>query len=239
MQGVFIVVVAGGPRLGDLRAGALASADLGGRRDGVRGRGHRGRDGRRRGGGAVVLALPRPAVARDGPAGFASPREWRGPAGPAGPERVHDIGPIAYRTGERRVLRRGRGDHRQVGDQARRRRRRGRRRACAGSPRDAWSRASTSGTARPRPRRRPPGARPRPGGVQGSSCPRSLVIRKDGEISALAAVAPRQTTISGLRTANSASSHGRHARRCSGPGVWWIRRLPFVVNRKCFTALVT
>jgi len=26
MQGVFIVVVAGGPRLGDLRAGALASA---------------------------------------------------------------------------------------------------------------------------------------------------------------------------------------------------------------------
>ena len=64
-------------------------------------------------------------------------------------------------------------------------------------------------------------------------------MRKDGEISALAAVAPRQTTISGLSTVNSASSHGRHARRCSGPGVWWIRRFPLGANRKCFTALVT
>ena len=48
MQGVFIVVVAGGPRLGDLRAGALASAAGGERRDGVRRGGRRGRDGRRR-----------------------------------------------------------------------------------------------------------------------------------------------------------------------------------------------
>ena len=35
MQGVFIVVVAGGPRLGDLRAGALASRG-GERGDGLR-----------------------------------------------------------------------------------------------------------------------------------------------------------------------------------------------------------
>jgi hypothetical protein len=47
---------------------------------------------------------------------------------------------------------------------------------------------------------------------------------KDGEISARAAAAPRHTTISGFRTANSASSHGWQARRCSGRGVWWIRR---------------
>ena len=64
------------------------------------------------------------------------------------------------------------------------------------------------------------------------------MIRKDGEISALAATAPRHTTTSGCRTANSASSHGRQARRCSGPGVWWIRRLGVGVKRKCFTALV-
>ena len=64
-------------------------------------------------------------------------------------------------------------------------------------------------------------------------------MRNDGEISVLAAVAPRQTTTSGVRTANSDSSHGRHARMCSGPGVWWIRRLPLTVNRKCLTALVT
>ena len=41
MQGVFIVVVAGGPRLGDLRAGALATATVGDRGDGVRRRGDR------------------------------------------------------------------------------------------------------------------------------------------------------------------------------------------------------
>ena len=67
MQGVFIVVVAGGPRLGDLRAGALASATVGDRRDGVRRRGDRRRDGRRRPGRAVVLAVPRRSVAQARP----------------------------------------------------------------------------------------------------------------------------------------------------------------------------
>ena len=58
MQGVFIVVVAGGPRLGDLRAGALASARRGRVAMVSGGRGHRRRDGRRRRGRALVLAVP-------------------------------------------------------------------------------------------------------------------------------------------------------------------------------------
>ena len=79
MQGVFIVVVAGGPRLGDLRAGALATATSvtvamvsGGVVIVV---------------AMVVVALVVPsfwlfrASRSRGPAGFASPREWRGPAG--------------------------------------------------------------------------------------------------------------------------------------------------------------
>jgi hypothetical protein len=64
-------------------------------------------------------------------------------------------------------------------------------------------------------------------------------MRNDGEMSALAAVAPRQTTTSGLSTSNSASSHGLHARMCSAPGDWWIRRFAVGVKRKCLTAFVT
>ena len=52
MQGVFMVVVAGGPRLGDLRAGAMAAVD---RRD--RGLGRR-RDRRGRGRGAARRGVP-------------------------------------------------------------------------------------------------------------------------------------------------------------------------------------
>ena len=68
MQGVFIVVVAGGPRLGDLRAGALASATSVAGRDGVRGSGDRGRDGRRRRRRPLVLVVPGlPRAARPDP----------------------------------------------------------------------------------------------------------------------------------------------------------------------------
>ena len=76
MQGVFIVVVAGGPRLGDLRAGALASVDVGDRRDGLRRGGDRRGDGRRRPRGALVLAVPR--LAGRGRLGVA-PRVVRAP----------------------------------------------------------------------------------------------------------------------------------------------------------------
>ena len=60
MQGVFIVVVAGGPRLADMWHGPAAADRTGRGRDRRRGRGRRRRD---RGGGAVpgVLALPRAA----------------------------------------------------------------------------------------------------------------------------------------------------------------------------------
>ncbi len=66
MQGVFTVVVAGGPRLGDLRAGltaAGAGADrlLGRRRPGLRARGHRAGGGHPR-----PVALPRGRLSRRG-----------------------------------------------------------------------------------------------------------------------------------------------------------------------------
>ena len=87
MQGVFLVVVAGGPRLGDLRAGAIASMA--------------GVSVAMVSGGVIivvamaVVAARRPVVlvvpglggaggraGGGGPAGLARPREWREPAGP-------------------------------------------------------------------------------------------------------------------------------------------------------------
>ena len=73
---------------------------------------------------------------------------------------------------------------------------------------------------------------------QGSSSPRCFVTRKLGPSSALAAVAPSTTTISGRSRANSATSQGRQAVTCTRSGVWWMRRLPRSSNRKCFTAFV-
>ena len=86
MQGVFLVVVAGGPRLGDLRAGAIASmagvsvAMVSG---GVIIVVAMAVVARRR---PVVLVVPCLGGAADGggPAGLARPREWREPAGPHG-----------------------------------------------------------------------------------------------------------------------------------------------------------
>ena len=94
--------------------------------------------------------------------------------------------------------------------------------------------AASSGSSNSDPS--PPSA---PARSSGTSWPRCLVIRNDGPNIALAAVAPRQTTSSGSTSASSASSHGRQAATCSGPGVWCSRRLPLWVKRKCFTAFVT
>jgi hypothetical protein len=57
---------------------------------------------------------------------------------------------------------------------------------------------------------------------------------------AFAAVAPRQTMISGCSSFISASSQGKHARTSPAEGVLWMRFL-FVVARahlKCLTAFV-
>ena len=151
MQGVFIVVVAGGPRLGDLRAGAMASAAGGDRGDGVRRRGRRGRDGRRRAGRALVLALPRLPVG--------AARSGGPPDSPAPRVRGCQASTGRYRSGQARAraTTSRSATRRVVGGVARPRP------ACAGSPTGASSRASRSAPARPRParRRRPPGARRR------------------------------------------------------------------------------
>src|SRR4051794_41443711 len=60
----------------------------------------------------------------------------------------------------------------------------------------------------------------------GNSTPRDFVTRKDGPNSAFAAVAPSATTTSGSSTANSATSHGRHAPTSAASGVAWVRPLP-------------
>ena len=203
MQGVFIVVVAGGPRLGDLRAGALASATS-------------VAVAMVSGGVVIVVAMAVVAVV--------VPSFWlfrRLPA-PRSPDPS---------SGE------GVRDHRQVGDQ----RVVGGGAALVGRAQDRRGVGGREhpGLVRRRPRRRrsPVAA---PGRVQGSSCPRSFVIRKDGEISALAAVAPRQTTISGCEHREL-----RLQPRPAGPQVLGARAsggsaaCPWASNRKCFTALVT
>ena len=58
LQGIFIVVVAGGPRIADVAHGATAAADRGRGRRGGRRRAGRGLHGRRRARGAGVRALP-------------------------------------------------------------------------------------------------------------------------------------------------------------------------------------
>ena len=58
LQGVFIVVVVGGPRVADTVHGAAAATRGGGGRGGGRRRPRGGRDGARRPGGAVVRPLP-------------------------------------------------------------------------------------------------------------------------------------------------------------------------------------
>ena len=73
----------------------------------------------------------------------------------------------------------------------------------------------------------------------GAKRPRSFINRKSAPNTACAAVAPRHTSTPGLIRASSASSHGRQAVSSLMPGVWWIRRLPFSTNLKCFTAFVT
>src|SRR3954453_6281946 len=74
----------------------------------------------------------------------------------------------------------------------------------------------------------------------GMRTPRDFVTRNDGPNNAFAAVAPRATTTSGSRRANSATSHGRQAPISCVSGVAWMRRLPVGegVNLKCLTAFV-
>ena len=69
--------------------------------------------------------------------------------------------------------------------------------------------------------------------------PRSWVTRKLRPSNAWAAVAPRQTRTSGLTSASSCSSQGRHARISIELGLLWIRRLPRGTHLKCLTTLVT
>ena len=52
------------------------------------------------------------------------------------------------------------------------------------------------------------------------------------------AVAPRATSTFGWTDRSSAASQGRHATTCPRFGVWCSRRVPRMVNAKCFTALV-
>ena len=97
MQGVFLVVVAGGPRLGDLRAGAMASAAGGERGDGVRRRDRRRGDGRRR---AVVPSFRLFRASRGEP-GCGRPGRTRPPPRVARAGRARDRNPVA-RVGRHR-----------------------------------------------------------------------------------------------------------------------------------------
>jgi hypothetical protein len=71
------------------------------------------------------------------------------------------------------------------------------------------------------------------------SSPRFWVTRNARPSSVCAAVAPRQTMISGLSKAISESSHGRHAAISAPFGFLWMRRLPRGSQLKCLTTLVT
>ena len=70
--------------------------------------------------------------------------------------------------------------------------------------------------------------------------PRADLIVVPRPITAPAAVAPRQTSTSGLMTHSSLSNHGRHASTSSWRGLPWIRRLPpsSPFHLKCLTAFV-
>src|SRR4051794_10477730 len=80
----------------------------------------------------------------------------------------------------------------------------------AGAPSSSWAKDSGS----------------RADAGHGRSTPRDLVTRKDGPNSDFAAVAPSATTTSGSSTANSATSHGRHAPTSAASGVAWVSPFP-------------
>jgi hypothetical protein len=70
--------------------------------------------------------------------------------------------------------------------------------------------------------------------------PRDFITLKDFPSIAFAAVAPRQTMISGCRRRISASSQGKQARTSPAPGVLWMRFLLVAARAhlKCLTAFV-
>lgn len=71
-----------------------------------------------------------------------------------------------------------------------------------------------------------------------SSSPRWAVTRNVLPSKDCAAVAPRQTINRGRKAWISAISQGWHATTSVRLGFWCIRRLPVLLNLKCFTALV-
>lgn len=71
--------------------------------------------------------------------------------------------------------------------------------------------------------------------VLGSTLPRFCINLNCGPRTDWAAVAPRQTTIAGLRARSSASSQGRQALISETRGFLWIRRLPRGSHLKCLT----
>src|SRR5215469_4371798 len=75
--------------------------------------------------------------------------------------------------------------------------------------------------------------------AKGTSRPRSRFTRKCFPNKACAAVAPSATTIRGLTTLISASSHGKQASISTAPGLLWMRRGPRGTHLKCLTTLVT
>ena len=75
--------------------------------------------------------------------------------------------------------------------------------------------------------------------MAGRMSPRCSVIRKSRPRIAWAAVAPRQTRMSGRTISISRSSHGRHARISDAFGRSCRRRLPLGRHLKCLTTLLT